>query len=165
MFLAAYTLAHVAISLVGIVTGLVVVFGLLTARRLEGWTLLFLGSTILTSLTGFGFPFVRFLPSHAVGIVSLIALAFALFGRYQRRLAGAWRWIYVLAAVLALYLNVFVLVVQLFLKLPALNVLAPTESEPPFQLTQLVVLALFVALGIGAVIRFDVPRVSEEGVP
>jgi hypothetical protein len=162
MFLATYTLVHVVISLVGIVSGLVVLFGLLTGQRLDRWTLVFLATTVATSVTGFGFPFQRFLPSHAVGIVSLIALALAIYGRYPRRLAGAWRWVFVIGAVLSLYLNVFVLVVQLFLKVPALNALAPTQSEPPFQLTQLVVLAVFAALGAAAVVRFRVPANEER---
>jgi hypothetical protein len=162
MFLATYTLVHVVISLVGIVSGLVVLFGLLTGQRLDRWTLVFLATTVATSVTGFGFPFQRFLPSHAVGIVSLIALALAIYGRYPRRLAGAWRWVFVIGAVLSLYLNVFVLVVQLFLKVPALNALAPTQSEPPFQLTQLVALAVFAALGAAAVVRFRVPANEER---
>jgi hypothetical protein len=157
MFLATYTLVHVVISLVGIASGLVVLFGLLRGRDLDRWTLLFLTTTVLTSVTGFGFPFQRFLPSHAVGIVSLMALALAIYARYPRRLAGAWRRIFVVGAVLSLYLNVFVLVVQLFLKVPALNALAPTQSESPFQLTQLVFLLLFVVLGVVAVMRFRLP--------
>lgn len=162
MFLAAYTLVHVVISLVGIVSGLIVLFGLLTGQRLDRWTLVFLATTVATSVTGFGFPFQRFLPSHAVGIVSLIALSLAIYGRYPRRLAGAWRRVFVIGAVLSLYLNVFVLVVQLFLKVPALNALAPTQSEPPFQLTQLVALAVFAALGAAAVVRFRVPANEER---
>jgi hypothetical protein len=161
MFLTTYTLVHVVISLVGIASGLVVLYGLLRGRDLDRWTLLFLTTTVLTSVTGFGFPFQRFLPSHAVGIVSLIALALAIYARYPRRLAGAWRRIFVVGAVLSLYLNVFVLVVQLFLKVPALNALAPTQSEPPFQLTQLVFLLLFVVLGVMAVMRFRLP--ANEG--
>jgi hypothetical protein len=161
MFLAVYTLLHVVISLVGIVSGLVVLLGLLRGRRLDRWTLVFLASTVATSATGFGFPFQRFLPSHAVGIVSLIALALAIYGRYPRRLEGAWRWVFVIGAVLSLYLNVFVLVVQLFLKVPVLAALAPTQSEPPFQLTQLAVLAIFGALGATAVVRFRGPAIRE----
>lgn len=162
MFLTTYTLVHVVISLVGIASGLVVLYGLLRGRDLDRWTLLFLTTTVLTSVTGFGFPFQRFLPSHAVGIVSLIALALAIYARYPRRLAGAWRRIFVVGAVLSLYLNVFVLVVQLFLKVPALNALAPTQSEPPFQLTQLVFLLLFVVLGVVAVLRFRLPANEER---
>jgi len=149
-----YTLVHVVISLIGIGSGLVVVVGLLASRHLDGWTALFLVSTVATSATGFGFPFDHLLPSHIVGLLSLVVLALAIVARYARHLAGAWRWIYVVSAVVALYFNVFVLVVQAFLKVPALSALAPTQSEPPFLITQLVVLLLFAALGFVAVRRF-----------
>ncbi len=149
-----YTFVHVVISLVGIVAGLVVLLGLIAAKRLSGWTALFLVSMVATCATGFGFPFVKLLPSHVVGIVTLVMLAVAILARYFLRLAGAWRWVYVFSAVVALYLNVFVLVVQAFLKVPALNALAPTQSEPPFKLTQLVVLVVFILLGIIAAFRF-----------
>src|SRR5713101_3399011 len=152
--LTTFTFVHVVLSLVGIFSGFVIVFGLLTSRRLDGWTALFLASTVLTSVTGFLFPFHHFLPSHGVGIVSLIVLAVAIFARYARHLAGAWRRTYAITSVTALYLNVFVLVVQLFLKVPALNAMAPTQSEPPFKIAQLVVLALFLVIGIFAAIRF-----------
>ena len=148
------TFVHVVISLIGIVSGFVVVFGLLTAKRMDGWTALFLSTTAATSATGFLFPFHKFLPSHAVGIVSLVVLALATFGRYARHLAGAWKSIYAISAVVALYLNVFVLIVQLFLKVPALKALAPTQTEMPFKLVQLAVLLLFVVLGIFSTIRF-----------
>ncbi len=107
-----------------------------------------------TSATGFGFPFFAFLPSHGVGIVSLVVLAVAIIARYAKHLAGAWRWIYAVGAVVALYLNVFVLIVQLFRKVPALAAIAPTQSEPPFFVAQLLVMALFIWLGIAAVRRF-----------
>ena len=149
-----YTFVHVVISLVGIVSGLVVLLGLVAANRLNGWTLLFLVTTVATCLTGFGFPFVQLLPSHIVGIITLVALTLAIFARYGHRLAGAWRWIYVLGAVVALYLNVFVLIVQAFMKVPGLNALAPTQSEPPFLVTQVVVLVIFILLGIVAALRF-----------
>jgi hypothetical protein len=149
-----YTFVHVVISLVGILSGLVVLLGLLAANRLNGWTVLFLVTTVATCLTGFGFPFVQLLPSHIVGIITLVALTAAIFARYGRRLAGAWRWIYVLGAVVALYLNVFVLIVQAFMKVPGLNALAPTQSEPPFLVTQVVVLVIFILLGIVAALRF-----------
>jgi hypothetical protein len=148
-----FTFVHVVFSLVGIFSGFVVVFGLLTGKRLDGWTALFLATTVLTSVTGFLFPFQRFLPSHAVGILSLIILAVAIFARYWRHLAGAWRRIYAISAVIALYLNFFVLIVQLFLKVPALNALAPTQSEAPFKLTQIIALLLFLALAISAAVR------------
>ena len=149
-----YTFVHVVISLVGIVSGLVVLLGLLAANRLDGWTVLFLVTTVATCLTGFGFPFVQLLPSHIVGIITLVALTAAIFARYGRRLAGAWRWIYVLGAIVALYLNVFVLIVQAFMKAPGLKALAPTQSEPPFLVTQVVVLVIFILLGIVAALRF-----------
>jgi hypothetical protein len=154
MGLPTFTLLHVLISLLGIGSGLIVAFGLLTARRLDFWTSVFLWSTILTSATGFLFPFHGFLPSHGVGILSLVVLAVALLARYKMRLAGPWRWVYVLCASVALYFNVFVLVIQLFLKVPALKALAPTQSEPPFVVAQVTVLALFVALTILGTTRF-----------
>ena len=149
-----FTLVHVMISLVGIVSGFVVIFGLLAGKRLDRWTALFLTSTVVTSVTGFGFPFDHLLPSHKVGIISLVVLTVAILARHAFHLAGAWRWIYVVSAAVALYLNVFVLVVQAFEKVPALKAMAPTQSEPPFLVAQLVVLALFVALTIFALKRF-----------
>jgi len=149
-----FTLVHVVISLVGILSGFIVVSGMLAGRRLNGWTALFLATTVATSVTGFGFPIDHLLPSHKVGIISLVVLAVAIFARYRRNLAGAWRKTYVISAVIALYLNVFVLIVQAFLKIPALKNIAPTPNDPPFKLTQLVVLATFIALGIVAAIRF-----------
>jgi hypothetical protein len=149
-----FTKLHVVISLIGIGSGLAVVFGMVAGRLRDGWTTLFLLSTVLTSLSGFGFPFDHLLPSHQVGIVSLVVLAIVIVARSRTHLGGSWRWIYPIGCVLALYLNVFVLVVQAFQKLPTLNALAPTQSEPPFQLAQLVVLALFVGLGLAAVKRF-----------
>jgi hypothetical protein len=154
MILEIYTLLHVIISLIGIFSGLVVLFGLLSAKHLDGWTKWFLITTVLTSATGFFFPFHGFTPAIGVGIISLLVLAVAIYARYPRQLAGHWRWIYVVTAVIALYFNVFVAVVQAFEKVPALEVMAPTQIEPPFKLTQLVVLALFVVLGIVAAIRF-----------
>jgi hypothetical protein len=149
-----FTFAHVVLSLIGIFAGLVVMFGLLAAKRLDGWTALFLASTVLTSVTGFLFPFHGFLPAHAIGILSLVVLAVAILARYAFHLAGAWRRTYVITAMIALYFNVFVLVVQSFLKVPALKAMAPTQSEPPFKIAQLVVLALFVVLTILASIKF-----------
>ena len=154
MILHVYTIIHTLISVVGIFTGLVVLFGMVAGERLDGWTKWFLITTVLTSVTGFFFPFHGFTPAYGVGIISLLVLAVAIYARYPRQLAGAWRWIYVVTAVIALYLNVFVAVVQAFLKVPALHAMAPTQAEPPFKLTQLVVLALFVLLGIVAAIRF-----------
>ena len=154
MILHIYTILHTLISFVAIFTGLIVLFGMLASERLDGWTKWFLITTVLTSVTGFFFPFHGFTPAHGVGIMSLLVLAVAIFVRYPRQLAGGWRWIYVVTAVIALYLNVFVGVVQAFLKVPALHVMALTQTEPPFKLTQLVVLALFIVLGIVAAMRF-----------
>ena len=164
MSTATFTSVHVILSLIGILAGLVVVlFGLLRSQPLSGWTALFLATTVLTSVTGFLFPFERLLPSHIVGIISLVVLAAALVALYVRRLAGSWRWIYVAGAVSALYLNAFVGVVQAFQKLPLLNALAPTQSEPPFVIAQVVVLLLFVVLGIAAVRTFH-PRSRAGGL-
>jgi len=154
MILNAFTLFHVLLSLVGIAAGLVVVFGLLGSKRLDGWTALFLTTTAATSVTGFFFPFHQFLPSHAVGILSLIVMGIAYIARYRSRLAGPWRRTYAITAVIALYFNVFVLIAQLFQKVPALKELAPTQSEPPFLITQLAVMLLFVILGIRAAMKF-----------
>ena len=126
-----YTFVHVALSLIGIVAGIIVLLGWLADVRLPGWTVLFLATTVLTSVTGFGFPFSTLLPSHIVGIISLIVLAVALYALYGAHLSGAWRWIYLVTATIALYLNVFVLIVQGFIKIPALNALAPTQAEGP----------------------------------
>jgi hypothetical protein len=152
--LAAFTLFHVALSLVGILAGLVVVFGLIAGKWLNGWTGLFLTTTVATSATGFLFPYHGFKPSYAVGIVSLLVLAIAIFAFYGRGLAGAWRRTYVISAVISLYLNVFVLIAQLFMKVPALKALAPTQAEPPFLVTQVVVMVVFIVLGFLAGKRF-----------
>jgi hypothetical protein len=149
-----FTIVHVVLSLIGIISGIAVTVGLLSSKRLDGWTILFLLSTLLTSVTGFGFPVERLLPSHVIGAISIAVLAVAFYARYLRLMAGSWRSIYVVTAIAALYLNVFVLVVQLFLKVPALNALAPTQSEPPFAVAQAAVLVAFVGLGIAAVKRF-----------
>lgn len=155
-----FTLLHVLISLTGIGSGFIVVYGLLTGKRLDGWTAIFLATTVLTSLTGFLFPVEHLLPSHVVGIISLVVLAVAILARYALHLAHAWRWIYVVCAVLALYLNSFVAVVQSFLKVPALKALAPTQKEPPFLIAQLIVMALFIVLGTFGVKKFHVERVA-----
>ena len=156
MSLSTFTLVHVIISLIGIVSGFIVLFGLFGSHRLPGMTALFLITTILTSVTGFLFPFDKLLPSHMVGIVSLIVLAIACFALYVMKLSGPWRWIYTLTATIALYLNVFVLVIQSFLKIGPLHALAPSvpPSEPPFVVAQGVVLVFFVIAIIGAVRRF-----------
>jgi hypothetical protein len=154
MILSAFTLFHVLISLVGIASGLVVVYGLLGSKRLGGWTSVFLITTVATSVTGFLFPVHQFMPGHAVGILSLVISAFTILARYRYQLAGGWRLTYVITAVVALYLNVFVLIVQLFQKVPALKAIAPTQSEPPFQITQLAALLVFVVLAIRASMKF-----------
>lgn len=151
-----FTQIHVAISLIAIASGLVVMFGLLTRNRLDRWTALFLLTTVLTSVTGFFFPFHGFTPALGVGIISMLVLAVAIFARYGRHLTGAWRWIYVITAMVALYLNVFVLIVQSFQKIPLLKALAPTQSEPPFLSSQLFTLLLFVVLSIVAALRFRI---------
>jgi hypothetical protein len=152
----AFTFLHVLISLVGIGSGLVVMYGFLTGRRLDALTAVFLITTVLTSVTGFAFPFDHLLPSHIVGIISLVILAVAIPARYMFHLAGAWRWIYVIGATTALYLNVFVLVVQSFLKVPALKALAPTQKEPPFLIAQLLVLVVYLGFTVLATRRFHI---------
>jgi hypothetical protein len=159
--LSAFTLVHVIISLVGIASGIIVMFGLLGSNRMNGMTALFLATTILTSATGFLFPFTQLLPSHMIGILSLVLLAIACIALYGMKLSGPWRWIYVVTAMLALYLNVFVLVIQSFLKVPALHALAPSvpPAEPPFLVVQGIVLGFFVIVIIGAARRFRPPAV------
>jgi hypothetical protein len=154
MTTATFTFVHVLLSLVGIGAGLLVVYGMLLGKRFDGATAIFLVTTALTSLTGFLFPVEHILPSHVLGIISSVALAVAIVARYVRRMAGAWRSIYVISAVLALYLNVFVLAAQTFMKVPAAHALAPTQKEPPFLIAQLVVMAIFIVLGIFAVKKF-----------
>jgi hypothetical protein len=152
----AFTLLHVLISLAGIGTGLIVMYGFLTGKRLDGWSAIFLTTTVLTSVTGFFFPFEHLLPSHKVGILSLVILVIAIAARYMFGMRGAWRAIYVVGSALALYFNCFVAVVQAFLKVPALKAMAPTQKEPPFLVAQLVVLLFFVVLTILAAKRFRV---------
>jgi len=154
MSLSTFTTVHVIISLVGIGSGLIVIFGMLSAKRPNGWTALFLLTTVLTSVTGFGFPFTHVTPGHKVGVISLVVLLIAILARYSFHMAGKWRSIYVVTAIIAEYLNVFVLVVQGFEKVPALRAMAPTQSEPPFLVAQLVVMALFIVLTIFAVKKF-----------
>jgi hypothetical protein len=154
MSTSAFTTLHVIISLIGIVAGLIALYGMFSDNKMTGWTTIFLLFTILTSVTGFLFPSHGFTPAQGVGIISLAVLALAVLGLYIFRLAGAWRWIYVVGAVVALYLNCFVLVVQSFQKLSFLTPLAPTQSEPPFQIAQGVLLVLFIIAGIVAVRRF-----------
>lgn len=156
MLLTAFTLFHVVLSLVGIGTGFVVMYGLLASKRLDGWTAIFLTTTAATSATGFLFPFHGFLPSYGVGLVSLIVLGIAMLARYRFHLVGGWRRTYAITAVVGLYFNFFVLIAQLFMKVPALKAIAPAPSDPPFQITQLIALLLFVVLGVRAAIKFRV---------
>ena len=157
------TAAHVIISLIAIVAGAVVSYGFLVAKRLDLWTAVFLTTTVLTSVTGFiFFPIERFTPGIGVGIISLIVLAVAILARYYYHLAGRWRAAYVISSVVAFYFNVFVLVAQLFQKVPALKDLAPTQSEPPFAVTQLVVLVACVTIGIVGTIRFRTEPVRPQ---
>jgi hypothetical protein len=157
----ALTGLHVVISLTGIATGAVVAAGLLRGRRLDRWTAAFLIATVLTSVTGFVFfPFEKVLPSHVVGAVSLVVLALAIYARYSAGLRGGWRRTYVVSAMIALYLNVFVLIVQAFLKVPALNSLAPTGVETPFKVAQAILLTFFIGLGTWAAMRF-----GEDSLP
>jgi hypothetical protein len=151
---AQFILLHVAISIVAIASGVIVLIGMLGSRRLGGWTLLFLILTILTSATGFLFPIRGFTPALGVGGISLAILLVTLIALYGRRLRGAWRWIYVGTAVVALWFNVFVLIAQAFQKVPALKALAPTQSEPPFLIAQAIALGIFVVLGFLALRRF-----------
>ncbi len=147
-------LIHVFLSLVGIFSGLIALYGLLSGRLFGGWTALFLATTVLTSVTGFPLPPFGFDPPRAVGVISLVLLALSVAGLYVFRLAGAWRWIFIVSAVAALYLNTFVGVTQAFQKLSLLQPLAPTQSEPPFLLAQIAVLAAFIVFGVVATIRF-----------
>jgi hypothetical protein len=161
---ATFTLVHVIISLVGIATGLIVLFAML-ANRGSVWTSTFLATTVLTSATGFLFHSKAIGPPHIVGALSLVILLFTLLAFYKFRLAGRWRAVYVVTATLALYLNVFVAVVQAFQKIPALNRLAPLGNEPPFAIAQGLVLVLFVVLGWLALKRFHPPVASAPGLP
>ena len=152
MILQALTIIHTLISLIAIFTG--VVFGMLGGKRLDGWTRWFLITAAATTLTGFFFPFHGLTPAFKLGIISAFVLVITIYARCPWQFVGTWRWIYVVGAVISLYFNVFVLVVPSFEKIPALHAMAPTQTEQPFKLTQLVVLALFIVLGIAAVIRF-----------
>ncbi len=149
-----FTNFHVAISLVGIATGIIVLLGMVGGARLPLLTAIFLLSTIGTSATGFGFPFTQILPSHIVGAISLVLLTIAVYALYGAKLAGRWRAIYVVTATASLFLNVFVLIVQLFQKIPTLNALAPTQSETPFLIAQILALSIFAGLAAAALRRF-----------
>jgi hypothetical protein len=157
---ATFTQVHVIISLLGILAGAVVVFAMLRSSAVAGWTAIFLIATVATSATGFLFHSKAFGPPHVVGVISLVVLAVAIIALCVQRLAGAWRWIYVISALLAFYLNVFVAVVQSFQKIPPLHELAPNGSEPPFAIAQLLVLALFIVLTVFALKRFHPARAA-----
>lgn len=158
MTIEAFTLLHVIISVIGIVSGLIVLGGMYGAQRLPGWTALFLLTTALTSITGFFFPNTKITPGQIFGAVTLVVMVPTLIALYGFHLRGAWRWIYAGGAVIVLYLNVFVLIAQLFAKVTVLQALAPTQSEPPFLITELIVLAIFVVLGILALAEFHPER-------
>jgi hypothetical protein len=164
--LSTFVLVHVIISLIGIAAGFIVMFGMLGSRRMPGWTALFLITTILTSATGFLIPPLvsdKLLPSHIIGALSLVLLAIACFALYGQKLAGSWRWIYVVTALLSLYFNTFVLVIQSFLKIAPLHALAPGEPPggPVFGIAQGIVLVFFVIFIIGAIRRFRPPAVMQ----
>ena len=151
-----FTAVHVLLSLIGILSGLIVLRGLCTAKRMDGWTLIFLATTLATSVTGFFFPFHGFTPAIAVGILSVVILAITIVARYSLHMAGPWRWIYVVGTIAAQYFNSFVLVAQSFQKIPVLRGLAPTGSEPPFAVAQAIVLLFYVVTGVIAVKRFRI---------
>jgi len=149
-----FTFVHVVLSLIGILSGFVVLFGLLTGKRLDGWTAIFLLTTVATSVTGFLLPAHHFMPSHGVGIISMVVLVLAILARYAFHLAGGWRRAYVVNAMIAQYLNVFVLIAQAFQKVPTLKAIAPTGSEPAFLVSQVICMAAFIGLTIAAAIKF-----------
>jgi len=166
MILNIFTLFHVLISLIAIGAGLVVAVGMLASQRLDGWTKLFLITTVLTSVTGFFFPFRGITPALVTGVISMAVLVVAIYARYARQMVGGWRKTYVISALLALYLNVFVLVVQSFQKIPALKEIAPTQKELPFAIAQLVVLVACFALGGVAAIKFrEQPVQTSKSIP
>lgn len=146
MSLASFTVLHLIISMIAIALGFVVAGGILASNKLPGWTAWFLILTILTSATGFLFPFTKVTPAHIVSVISLVLLAVAVYALYGKGIAGVWRGVYVVTAMLALWFNVFVLIAQSFQKVALLNVYAPTGSEPPFAITQGIVLIFFVVM-------------------
>lgn len=155
------TVLHTLISFVAIISGLLVVKGLINSSGRQLWTLLFLCSTAATTLTGFFFPFHGFTPAFTLGVISIIPLTLAFGARYTYRLKGAWRGTYVITAVLSFYFNFFVLVVQSFQKIPSLNAYAPTQTEPPFQIAQLITLILFITAGVFSFKNYH-PKPEEE---
>jgi hypothetical protein len=161
--LSTFTLFHTALSLVQLVSGIVVIIALMGGRDGGTWLWIYLVSAIATSVTGFGFPVHKFLPSHAFGIISLVLLLLVILARYTFHLAGAWRWVYVISLVITVYLDAFVAVVQAFLKILTLHALAPAGSEPPFAIAQGVLFVIFVALGIAAAKNFRQPALGAPG--
>jgi len=149
-----FTFVHVLISLVAIASGVVVGLGLVGGKRMDGLTALFLTTTVLTSVTGFLFPYKGVTPGIIVGIISMVMLAIAIYARYPKQMAGGWRKTYVITAMIALWLNVFVLLVQSFEKVPALHALAPTQKEPPFAIAQVTVMLIFIIWTVLAAKRF-----------
>jgi hypothetical protein len=156
---------HTWLSLIALASGFVVLAGLIHGQELPLWTTTFLATAVGTSVTGFLFPFNGFLPSHGVGVIALVVLLVALLARYAFRLAAAWRWIYAATIVASVYFLVFVAIAQAFLKIPALNALAPTQSEAPFAVTQLVALALFLGLALAAAKSFRTPAAKQRTLP
>jgi len=155
MFLMMLTLLHVAASLLGLVAGFSVLFGLIVSRQVDQWMARFLWATLVTTLTGFLFPVHQLLPSHVVGLIEVVVLSLAFLARQKLDLSGRWRRQFVIAVTVALYFNTFVAIIQCFKHIPWLQTLAPTQSEPPFLVTQSIVLLLFIALGITATRRFS----------
>jgi hypothetical protein len=154
MSIANFTAFHVALSLVGIVSGFLVIIGMLSNRSLPGWTALFLITTIATSVTGFLFPSTAIDPAQVVGIISLLVLGTALIARYTYHLVGIARGAYIIAVLLAQWLNSFVAVVQSFQKIPLVHALAPTQKEPPFLIAQVALMLLMVLLGVVALRKY-----------
>jgi hypothetical protein len=152
--MSSFITVHVILSLIGIASGLVALFSMIGGKRPDVWTAVFLGTTVLTSVTGFPIPPFGLDPPRIVGILSLVMLAVAVPALFVFGLAGRWRWLYIVTATMALYLNSFVGVVQSFQKISFLNQLAPTQSEPPFAVAQAAVLLLYIVLGVLAVRRF-----------
>jgi hypothetical protein len=159
MSLSTYTTLHVIISLIAIGTGFIVLFGLISGRLLSPWNGVFLVTTILTSLTGFAFPNDKVTPGIIFGVLSMIVLAIALFALYVFHLKGAWRRTYAITAMIALYFNVFVLIAQTFEHVPVFHALAPTGTETPFKVAQLLLLLLFVVLTTVAAKKFRTPLI------
>jgi hypothetical protein len=161
MTLPVFTYVHVAFSLIGILSGIVVVLGMVRNMRLDKVTALFLVTTVLTSVTGFFFPFKGVTPAIILGILSLIVLFFAILARHTFHMLGKWRWIYVVSSVVALWFNFFVLIAQSFMKVPALHALAPKGSEPPFLVAQVLAMIGYIVLGYFAVKKFHPAPVPE----